>query len=61
MKVTITIDCTNAAFGETDAERHAELATILGILAQELLTGDVPQLLRDSNGNWVGNVLVSDE
>lgn len=61
MKVTITIECDNAAFGDTDASRHEELAHILKCLAHDLYGQHVPQKLRDSNGNTVGTVVVSDE
>jgi hypothetical protein len=60
MKLNITIDCSNAAFGDTDAERHAELATILARLAASIEAGHVPEKLRDSNGNTVGTVTVTE-
>lgn len=50
-KVTITIDCDNAAFGDTP---EFEIGRILRELATKFLNGRPPQFIRDSNGNTVG-------
>jgi len=57
MKISITIDATNAAF---DGEATSEVADILTVLTQKIRQGyaevepGTVQLLRDSNGNRVG-------
>jgi hypothetical protein len=56
MKLKIEIACDNAAFGETDEERSAELSRILARLSEKLWLGggDDGGKLRDINGNTVG-------
>jgi len=59
-KLTVTVDETgNAAFGESDEERAAELARILRTAAARLERGDECGRLLDHNGNSVGRFEVS--
>lgn len=50
-KVTISIDCANAAFDDVPC---FEVAKILRHLAAKFDSGIIPQTIRDSNGNKVG-------
>lgn len=62
MKFTVSIDCSNAAFGETTSELSLEIGWILSELLKRLQylgndRADVPGIsyaLRDTNGNRVG-------
>ena len=65
MKITITFDAVNAAFGDCDETRMAESSRILDVARMKLFDlicrpqdGDEAQLL-DVNGNYVGKVHVS--
>jgi len=59
MKVTITINCDNAAFGESIADSATELELILIRLSQQF-TRSNPWDCRvfDTNGNTCGKVTV---
>lgn len=63
MRVTITIDCDNAAF---EADPGAEIARILRQLATDTVRTSEPydaldsRKLRDINGNTVGQVEVTE-
>ena len=53
LRINIKMD--NAAFGETEGERAAEVARILREYASKVEnTEDLNQTLRDINGNTVG-------
>jgi hypothetical protein len=58
--VNITIDTDNAAFGDTEYERYAEIARILRAAADRIDADDFEGnhfnevILRDVNGNRVG-------
>lgn len=57
MRLTITIDCENEAFGENDCDRSDECSRILDQLAARLESkgfDDFPLPLFDVNGNRVG-------
>ena len=57
MKLTIELDCSNAAFGEGDHEAGQEIARILREAAGRLETYGAHGLrLRDVNGNIVGGL-----
>ena len=61
MRLSITMDLDNAAFGDSAEERAAETHRILSALALETLLGLEPGdgwgvTLTDSNGNRVGRV-----
>lgn len=55
-RITITIETTNAAFGENNRERIAEASRILRTLANKLDNGKTPESLQDENGNTCGTV-----
>lgn len=52
-KIKITMDATNAAFGDDPAR---EAGRILDGVAEQLQNGDEPIWLYDHNGNKVGEV-----
>lgn len=61
MRLTLTINMDNAAFGETDADRAYELASILSRLCDRFsaydglaMTEGQEYVLADTNGNRVG-------
>ena len=55
MKIEITFDCDNAAFGEPDTGAFGyEVAAILREAAEKFEQGYATFPLRDSNGNTVG-------
>lgn len=54
-QVRITIDTGNAAFEDEPA---SEIARILRKIAEDFESGAQPTLVRDSNGNRVGEVVV---
>lgn len=62
MRVVITINIDNAAFGETHAEAGEELARILEVAGRELSENGPEECdgyrLYDSNGNKVGNIIM---
>lgn len=62
MKVIITIECDNAAFGETETDCGEELQRILksagDMLAEEGPSDLSGRGLYDSNGNRVGNIVM---
>lgn len=61
MKLTITINLDNAAFGDDDTGRAYETARILSTLADDLIRRTfeaLPLNLRDVNGNKVGKAVV---
>ena len=65
MTITITINCDNAAFGDSVHTQGEELARILDKLARTCAGGfgraDLDGLnLRDINGNTVGRVEVKE-
>lgn len=64
MKITITINCDNAAFGDTAAGEHdAEVQRLLRELADDptwVYSGDEYFSLRDMNGNTCGKVTVTE-
>lgn len=61
MKITINIDCDNAAFGESRKAAAAEVARILDHLVIDLICfGLEDHKLRDINGNRVGQLTVED-
>jgi hypothetical protein len=56
MRFALELECSNAAFGNTHAERCEEIARILRALADRLDANTAePGRLRDSNGNTVGD------
>lgn len=56
MHFSLNLECSNAAFGETERERNAEIARILRALADRLCNSSIdPGSLSDANGNTVGN------
>jgi len=57
-KITITIETENAAF---DPDPEVEVARILKDLATKLDRSELPDELRDYNGNKVGTVEVTEE
>lgn len=65
---TLTIDLGNAAFREGDEDdldtTNAELARIVKKVGNDLAAGrdcvDLPQKVRDLNGNTVGNYVITD-
>jgi hypothetical protein len=68
MRFDLYINMENAAFGDSDAERAAELAHILRALARKLdgegigrpgAGGDI--IVSDSNGNKVGRATFENE
>ncbi len=66
MRLTITIDCDNAAFDDDEGCCGAEVARILHRLADGFSESDAAGIadesglkLRDSNGNTVGAVVVT--
>lgn len=64
MRVTITFDCENAAFGETPDEMAAEIVHILRKASDAAYTVTRPGepesvRLRDSFGNTVGAMYVT--
>ena len=66
MKATITIQMDNAAFENENDTNGAELGRILRELAENLENGGTLSAgeginLRDTNGNRVGKLEVSDE
>lgn len=65
MQVTITINCDNAAFGDTDESRGYELRDILESLAERLSRYGFDESynnlkIRDSNGNTVGQLTITE-
>ena len=61
MKLTIAIDMDNAAFGDSDVERAAEVAAILNKVTrypEDIAPGSAFNL-RDSNGNTVGRLKIT--
>lgn len=54
--LSLSIETGNAAFGDSDEERNAELARILRAAACRVENGDTEFTLRDFNGNRVGAV-----
>lgn len=54
MTFTLEINTDNAAFGVTNAERNAELARLLRIVAHRLDGSDAGNIL-DANGNRCGS------
>ena len=56
-RVTITINTTNDAFGDTPNLVQYELARIINGLAKDLIDGREPEKLLDINGNKVGKVV----
>ena len=56
-KVTITINTTNDAFGDTPNLVQYELARIINELAKNIADGKEPEKLLDINGNKVGKVV----
>jgi hypothetical protein len=60
VQIAITINCQNAAFGETEPERADEIARILNQIAKRFTREGVEDFpVIDSNGNRVGSVLAS--
>ena len=62
MKVTIEIQCDNAAFGEDEYGQSVEVARILDALVDDLTqVSAVPAMkkLYDINGNKVGQMVVA--
>lgn len=64
MRITVTLTCENAAFGETDAERFQAAGDILHELADTLAhcgasRGERIRLV-DANGNTCGMAEVSE-
>lgn len=61
MRFTLTIDCDNAAFGETHGERCDQIARILHDAADGLDGNPSDNAtLRDSNGNTVGSYTLTE-
>lgn len=60
MRIDITITCNNAAFGDESDNAGPEVARILRELADraecDQTLNDMPNSLRDINGNKVGTV-----
>ena len=56
-RVTITINTTNDAFGDTPDLVQYELARIINKLAIDIADGREPEKLLDINGNKVGKVV----
>lgn len=56
-RITITIDTTNDAFGDTPDLAQYELARIINFLAIDIADGKEPETLLDINGNKVGKVV----
>ena len=56
-RVTITINTTNDAFGDTQDLVQYELARIINKLAIDIADGKEPETLLDINGNKVGKVV----
>jgi hypothetical protein len=54
MKFKVEFDCDNAAFGETDFERKAEVCSILKEVEAKVDAGFTSGIVRDANGNRVG-------
>lgn len=59
MRVTITIQCDNAAFEDTEMEVSRILADYARRLADGLSNIRIDTMLRDYNGNRVGAVKVT--
>lgn len=65
MRLTIKIECDNAAFGETPTTAADQCAWILrNVLSQQRLHSaaaypDTPVTLSDENGNRVGDVTMT--
>lgn len=61
-KITITIETVNAAFEDEDIDfpELVELCNIMMQLRNCFRKGQIPDNLRDSNGNVVGKVEVED-
>ena len=57
MKFRLDVECDNAAFGDTDEERNAELSRILHKLAERIgqMAIVVSGKVHDVNGNKVGD------
>jgi ADP-heptose:LPS heptosyltransferase len=59
MTFNLELQCTNAAFGNTDEERALEIARILKIAMIAVRAapsiGNTAAILRDANGNVVGS------
>jgi hypothetical protein len=60
-KFKLEIETGNAAFGDSDAERGAEIARILRDVALRLDKGDEYGVIHDSNGNRVGEFIMIHE
>lgn len=54
MKFRLEISCDNAAFGDDDLERCAEIGRILHAAGRNIEDGRLFVPLYDSNGNLVG-------
>jgi hypothetical protein len=54
--ITITINCDNAAFGETATENEIEVSRILFALGDRILKGERPSSSKDCNGNTCASV-----
>jgi hypothetical protein len=61
MRYELSIECDNAAFGESSSELLAEVARILRVVAGRCEDNESSQMIRDLNGNTVGaaNLLIS--
>lgn len=54
MTFSLTIECDNAAFGDTPAECSRELVSCLSKVAGKLAGGTIEGRIMDTNGNTVG-------
>jgi hypothetical protein len=61
MTFTCTIDCDNAAFGETEDARAMELGQILRRVIGKVENGHDSAAAYDTNGNRVGSYTITDE
>lgn len=60
MKITIEMNCDNAAFGDTDAEQADQAAWILDRVVKNIRDFEIhTRILHDSNGNRVGTLIVN--
>ena len=61
MQLSINITCDNAAFGETEHERSAEICRILRKVESMINAGFTGGIARDINGNPVGTFKFSED
>jgi hypothetical protein len=55
MKLTLTMEMDNAAFGDHDYERGDEVGRLLGKVGEKISDGYTEGGLMDYNGNTVGH------